>query len=119
MPDLPIRLFTDEDIDPKLAFGLRRRGHDAVSCHEVGRANRRIPDDEQLRFAAAASRAIVTFNARDYLLLDRRWKERGLHHAVIIDSPRVNDLGELPRRVERHLQTHSAESQQNQVRWLR
>lgn len=46
MSDEPIRLYTDEEVHPKLAQALRERGHDALSCHEAGRSNRRIPDPD-------------------------------------------------------------------------
>jgi len=103
MVGLSIRLFTDEDVDPRLAVALRQLGHDAMSCHETGRSNQKIPDHEQLAFATQEGRTILTFNARDYVPLDQEWKSAGLHHAGIIVSPRINDVGELLRRVEGHL----------------
>jgi hypothetical protein len=43
MAGLGVRLFTGEMISPDLAVELRRRNYDALSCHEVGRANQAIP----------------------------------------------------------------------------
>jgi hypothetical protein len=113
-----LRLFTDEDVDPKLAPLLRERGYDATSCHEVGRNNRRIPDHEQLLYATLQGRAILSFNARDYVPLDRRWQASGREHAGIILSTQTNDVGELLRRVESHLRTCDPAIQRNCLLWL-
>lgn len=83
----PIRLFTDEQIDVALTPALRQRGYDAESCHEAGRANQSISDEEQLRYATAEGRAILTFNIADFYRLDADWKAAGLAHCGIIVFP--------------------------------
>jgi hypothetical protein len=115
---LGIRLYTDEMIPPSLAVALQSRGYDVESCHDVGRANRAIPDEEQLTYAAQHGRAILTFNMVDYLPLDRAWKMAGRQHAGIIVSPEIEDFGTLLRSVQRHLDTQSPDVQRNLVLWL-
>jgi hypothetical protein len=115
---LGIRLYTDEMIPPQLAAALRSRGYDVESCHDAGHANRAIPDDEQLSYAAEHDRAILTFNMVDYLPLDRAWKTAGRQHAGIVVSPAIKDLGALLRSVRRHLDTRWPDVQRDLVLWL-
>ena len=119
MAGLGITLYTDEDVHALLAGELRRHGYDAESCHEAGRGNRALPDRQQLAYATEHGRAILTFNAADYLRLDREWKAAGRQHAGILVSPKINDLGELLRRVTHHLDTISPDTQWDIVLWLR
>ncbi|MBI3966692.1 MAG: DUF5615 family PIN-like protein [Chloroflexi bacterium] len=63
---MSLAFLLDEDLSFRVAEGLRQRGVDAVSVHEIGRANRRIPDEEQLTYATTQGRAIVTYNRADF-----------------------------------------------------
>ncbi len=118
MAGLGIALYIDEDVHAALAGELRRRGYDVESCHEAGRGNRAIPDEEQLAYATEQGRAIITFNAADYILLDQEWKAVGLEHTGIVVSPKINDLGELLRRVTHHLDTTRPDTQRDTLLWL-
>jgi len=100
-----IPLFTDEHIDARLAPALSRRGLDVLSCQAAGRANQRISDEDQLAYATAQGRAILTFNVVDFIALDAEWKRDGRQHAGIIVSAEIRSLTELIRCVERHLLT--------------
>jgi len=111
-------LFTDEHIDPKLAQTLNGRGFDVLSCHEAGRANQRIPDDDQLAYAAAQGRALLTFNVADFVAIDVNWKQAGRRHAGIIVSREIRNLSELLQRVEHHLLTVTPEQQDDTLLWL-
>jgi predicted nuclease of predicted toxin-antitoxin system len=68
----------------RVAEGLRARGVDAVSVHEVGRGNRRIPDAEQLQYATEQGRVFVTYNRADFQALDARWRSQGSRHGGIL-----------------------------------
>ena len=113
-----IPLFTDEHIDARLAPALARRGFDALSCQGAGRANQRISDEDQLAYATAQGRAILTFNMVDFIALDAEWKRDGRRHAGIIVSAEIRSLTELVRRVEHHLLTISPEQQADTLLWL-
>jgi len=115
---LGVRLFTDEHIFGDLARLLRSRGFDAESCQEAGRANQGIPDEDHLVYASQHDMAVLTFNRSDFLRLDIGWKQAGRQHAGIIVSVRVDDFGELLRRVERHLDTYPPDVQHNTLLWL-
>jgi hypothetical protein len=81
---LSSRYLLDEDLSSRVAEGLRRLGIDAVSVHEVGRSDARIPDELQLQYAVSEGRAIVSFNREDFQRLDREWRESGRHHQGIV-----------------------------------
>lgn len=115
MAGLGIRLFTDEMVNPRVAWTLARRGYEVQSCHWAGRANQRISDDLQLAYATEQSRAILTFNATDFERLDLRWKLLGRSHAGIIIADQIRDLVEFTRRVKLHLDTVNPVDQYNAV----
>ena len=62
-----MKLYLDEDISPKVSEILRKKGVDAVSAHETGMLE--ASDDEQLAFATAQGRAMVTRNRDDFITL--------------------------------------------------
>jgi predicted nuclease of predicted toxin-antitoxin system len=74
----------DEDISYRVAEGLRRLGIDAISVHDVNRANRQVSDAEQLEYAAQQGRVLVTYNRVDYQVLDAIWRAQGSTHAGIL-----------------------------------
>jgi predicted nuclease of predicted toxin-antitoxin system len=113
-----MKLYTDEDVNPIIATHLRRNGYDALSAHDAGRANQRIPDDEQLEYATQQGRAIFTFNVADYIELDIQWKAESKVHCGIIVSKRIENIGELIRSLKHHIDTVPLEVQNNLLLWL-
>ncbi len=109
---MTLRFLLDEDMSCHVAEGLRLRGVDAVSVHEHGRANRGIPDAEQLTFAAEEGRVLVTYNCADYQLLDDEWRALGWTHTGIIwcserSIPR-RAIGDLVRALQAVAEQYSA-----------
>jgi predicted nuclease of predicted toxin-antitoxin system len=105
-----LTFFLDEDISYRVAEGLRQRGIDTVSVHEVGRANQALTDEEQLRFAADQGRVLVTYNRADYQALDSQWRLTGQVHAGIVwcnerSIPR-RAMGDLIRAIETLSEDH-------------
>lgn len=84
----------------------------------MGRNNQRIPDSDQLAYAANDGRAILTNNVRDFVSLNVRWKRLGRLHAGIIVYAGVPSFGELLRRVIRHLDATAPEAQYDTLLWL-
>lgn len=113
-----ITIFTDEMVYSRLADELRRRGYDAVSCLEAGRSNQEINDAEQLAFATAEGRAILTANAVDFVVLDAEWKAAGHAHAGIMVYANIRDIGTLLRRVIAHLEAVEPETQHDILLWI-
>jgi predicted nuclease of predicted toxin-antitoxin system len=86
-----VRYFLDEDLSHEIADIARNLGVDTISCHEIGRNGR--TDEEQLRFAAHAGRAIVTINGAHFVALTSRFYEEGQPHAGVLIVPKT-----VPRR---------------------
>jgi len=115
---LGVRIFTDEHIPADLARAVTNRGYDVESCQDAGRANQEISDEEQLAYSARHGRAILTFDRTDFLRLEGEWKRAGREHAGIVIAVNVREIGELLRRVERHLNTYPPSIQNNTLLWL-
>jgi len=71
IPGLTARLLLDGDTDPALARALQGRGFDAAHINELGRQG--LSDEQQLTYAAADGRVLVTHNRNDFLRLADTW----------------------------------------------
>ena len=101
---MPLTYYLDEDISRHVAEGSRHIGIDAISVHEIGRANKRIPDEDQLIAATAEGRVLVTYNRADFQILDAQWRAAGRSHSGILwctekSIPR-RAIGDLIRALE-------------------
>jgi hypothetical protein len=115
---LGITLYTDEMVYSRFAAALRGKGYDAVSCAEASHDNRGIADEDQLTYAAAHDRAILTGNGADFYPLDAAWEMSGRMHAGIVVLSGIETFGELLRRVITHLDTTSPEARHDALLWL-
>lgn len=76
-------LLLDEMLSDDIADQLRKRGHDILAVvADTGLVG--LPDDQILARAAAAGRALVTANIRDFIPLDVEYKASGQQHAGLI-----------------------------------
>ena len=76
------RFLLDEHVNPAVSVQLRRKGHDAISVHEVPCVG--LPDAEVLTVAAGLRRALVTYNVVDFEALAAEWFARGRSHNGIV-----------------------------------
>lgn len=77
-----MRFFLDENLPPRMAELARDEGVDAISSHENGRNGLR--DVEQLRWAAAEGRCLVTRDRRDFVELTAQFFAKGSPHAGVL-----------------------------------
>jgi hypothetical protein len=69
-----IRFYFDQHMQGAIVHGLRQRGVDVLTAHDSGRCGR--PDSDQLAFATAEGRVMVTFDT-DYLALHQAGTPHG------------------------------------------
>ncbi len=112
---MPFPVYLDADVHPIVARVLQDRGFDALSANEAG--HRQAADREQLDFAVARRRALVTFNVADFVREARRYAQEGRDHFGIVVSDQL-EVGELVRRVTRVLGSYSASDMINRFVWL-
>ena len=79
------RLYADENFPRSAVEHLRRLGHDVLTAHEAGQANRRVPDREVLTYAIAEERAVLTLDRHDFIRLHRQ-DERHFGLVVCTDN---------------------------------
>lgn len=110
-----IALYLDEDVHPTLAKILRERGFDVLTTTEAEMLEK--SDQEQLEFATAQGRVILTHNVRDYVRLAQQYAEQKRTHSGIIVSDQL-PLKELLRRTLKLLADLSAKEMVNRFEWL-
>ena len=104
-----VRLYLDRHVMARLAIDLRGQGFDVLRTEEAG--NDTASDEEQLAFAAAERRAILSYNIRDFAPLHEQWQSEGRVHAGIIVSQQLGSrqYGLLLQRMLRLLNHFAAE----------
>jgi hypothetical protein len=84
-----IGFYLDQHIPAPASKGLRRHGVEVLTAQEAGRCG--LPDREQLEFATAQQRVMVTFDP-DYLALH----QSGIQHSGIAWCPAQKyNIGQL------------------------
>ncbi|MCE9635047.1 MAG: DUF5615 family PIN-like protein [Planctomycetes bacterium] len=89
-------LYGNENFAAEAVERLRSLGHDVLTTHEAGQSRQRVPDDQVLKDATAAGRAVLTFNRRDFIALHRR----GGRHAGIVVCTCDDDTSGLAERID-------------------
>ena len=113
----PIRLYTDENMNPSLAQALSDHGYDALSCHAAGNANLGLSDEWQTEWATSQGRAIPSANVRDFSLIATRWSQQGRMHRGIL-LIRNLPLSDQIRRTVDFLNRYSATDVSNTMMWV-
>ena len=103
--DEVLRYYFDEHVHSAISSGLQARGIFVLTAQAAGRANKRIPDDEQLAYATARGLVMVT-NDRDFI----RLHHEQIPHAGIIMLQQVLTIGEYIDYLELFALTTSPEA---------
>lgn len=109
------KLHLNEHLSPRLAQQLHKHGFDVTSSQTAELLTK--SDRDQLEYACAQERAILTFNIDDFTALHEAFAAEGKEHWGIILSTR-EPIGVLLHRLLRLLNTLSADELKNQIRWL-
>lgn len=107
-----IRLYLDENLTPKIAAQLQRRGVDIVSVHELGLTGDN--DENHLKRATAMGRVLVTADT-DFLVI----ASEGANHAgIVFGAQETLRIGDWVNGLELIVTVYSAEEMMNHVEYL-
>ena len=110
------RLFFDEDADGRLAAALRRDHVDIQTTAEADRLE--APDDEQLAYAVAVQRVLVTQNVAHFPNLHVAWRAASREHFGIIVLTASQSLGTRLRRMRNLLARRRPSGLRNDLIYL-
>ncbi len=108
-------LYLDEDMNNMVATLLRSRGIDAVTVQKSDMLGK--SDQEQLAYAAANDRCILTHNRVDYEDLHLQYAQANLIHSGIIVVPQKSPY-EIVNRVMILLDSMTADEIANQLLYV-
>ena len=109
-------ILLDEMLSPAIAEQLRKRGIDAVALTEI-QGMSGISDEEVLTYAASVNRLVITRNVRDFVMLDRQWRDAGRVHSGIacLDSQTFRQdrafVGNVVTALEKTMRADSLQAQ--------
>lgn len=110
-----IELHTDEDVDVLVSDLLRARGFDVLTTRDA--VNLHATDAEQLAFAVAEQRTLLTHNRADFEALHQSYLASGQQHSGILIAVR-HPAYEIVRRLLLILNVVTADEMQDQLRYL-
>ena len=87
----PIRSYLDQHVYGAVAHGLRQHAIDVLTAQDAGQCG--LPDPDQLAFATAEERVLVTFDP-DYLALHQAGNQ---HAGIAWCHATKHSIGELIR----------------------
>jgi len=111
-----LRIYTDENVDLRVAEGLRRRGIEAKSAYEEG--NLGLADEAQFAYAASLQAVIFTHDHHFVEIAIEKSRHGDEYHGVIFVEMHRLSLGECIRRLALYVEVLSAEEMINRVEFL-
>ena len=112
---IPIKIYLDEDVHPRIADALRLRGWEAVTTIDAKRQG--TTDREQLQFAAAGRYTIISYNVADFARLHYEVIEAGDHHSGIILATQADPTANA-RALLAFVSTFSVEDVRDELLYL-
>jgi predicted nuclease of predicted toxin-antitoxin system len=111
-----LKIYIDENVDVRVAEGLRRRGIKAFSAIEKGKTG--ISDMEHFQYATEMQAVIFTHDHHFLGIANAAAEEGKSHWGVIFVEMNKLSVGECIKRLALYAEVLSAEDMQNQVEFL-
>jgi predicted nuclease of predicted toxin-antitoxin system len=115
MDQIFIQLYLDEDVDVLVARKLEAHGFSVLTTRDAGQLGN--TDIEQLEYAAANRKALVTHNRADFEILARDFFNSDREHYGLILASR-HSAHEVANRLLTILNNVTADEMKNQVRYI-
>lgn len=87
-----IDLYSNENFPIDAVIVLKQLGYDILTSYEAGQANQGIPDNDDLAYATARKRVVITLNRQDFVHLHRSSVS---HYGIIICKDDRNHQGQI------------------------
>jgi len=107
-----ISLYLDENLSPKIAAQLRRRGITVVTAHELGALG--DSDENHLKRAREMGYVLCTQDT-DYLIMNSQAVE---HAGIVFGTFGENSIGDWVNGLELICAVYTSEDMQNHVEYL-
>ena len=111
-----LKIYTDENVDVRVAEGLRRRGVDATSVYEEQRVG--ITDNAQFAYAASLEAVMFTHDHHFVEIAVNKTAHGEEHFGVIFVAMHRVSLGECIRRLALYAEVLTAEEMMSRVEFL-
>jgi hypothetical protein len=111
-----LRIYIDENVDVRVAEGLRRRGFQATSAQEEGKLG--VVDSAHFAHAAKLKAAIFTHDHHFVEIALEKTAQGEKHHGVIFVEMHRLGLGECIKRLALCSEVLSADEMMNRVEFL-
>ncbi len=111
-----LKIYTDENVDVRIAEGLRKRGIKAFSSLEKG--NTGITDLEHFEYAVDKKAVIFTHDHHFLEIAKTLTMEGKIHYGVIFVEMNKWSIGECIKRLSLYADVLSDEDMINQVEFL-
>jgi len=115
LKQLFIDLYLDEDVDVLVSGLIRARGFGATTTQEAEQLGN--TDAEQLAFAAAQGKTLLTHNRADFEALARQYFEQKQTHPGIIIAVRRKPQ-ELCHRLLKLMNSFTADEMKDQIKYI-
>ena len=111
-----LRIYTDENVDVRIAEGLRRRKIDAFSASEKGALG--FNDKEHFEKAKELEAVIFTHDPHFVEIAENLVKSGKEHYGLIFAEMHRFSIGECIRRLDLYAELVSSEEMVNQIEFL-
>ncbi len=111
-----LKIYTDENVDIRIAEGLRRREIKAFSAHGKGMIG--VSDEEHFQFASDMKAVIFTHDHHFLKIANEVVKNGKRHWGVIFVEMNKLSIGECIKRLTLYAEILSTEEMKNRIEFL-